>query len=145
MPDTLSNGSVHPVCLHVRFRLPKQGTGTAGFLMRGTEVSVHNDQVTDAAFGYSVGVSIMGLIVRRVNYGAGGTADFVSIKEWANQEEAELILRVKGATLEIFLPGNDEPVYSLTDAMPYTHGLCGLYSTGKEFAVTELSVKPVKE
>ncbi len=131
--------------MHVRFRLPKQGTGTAGFLMRATEVSVHDDQVVDSAFGYSIGVSIMGLNIRQINYGAGGIADFVSIKEWSGQEEGELILRVQGSLLEIFLPGNDEPIYSLNDATPYSHGLCGLYSTGKEFAVTELSVRPVKE
>ena len=63
----------------------------------------------------------------------------------AAQEEGELILRVQGSTLEVFLPGKNEPVYTLNDATPYSHGLCGLYSTGKEFAVTELSVRPVKE
>ena len=131
--------------MHVRFRLPKQGTGTAGFLMRATEVSMHNDQVADSAFGYSIGVSIMGLNIRQINYGAGGIADFVSVKEWSGQEEGELILRVQGSTLEVFLPGKDEPVYTLNDATPYSHGLCGLYSTGKEFTVTELSVKPIGE
>ena len=71
--------------------------------------------------------------------------EFVTIKEWSGKEEGQLILRARGNQLSIYLPGAEEALLTLEDASPFTHGLCGLFSTGKELMVTDLSVKPLED
>jgi len=46
--------------------------------------------------------------------------------------------------LSIFVGDAKEPVAVIHDAAPFTHGMCGLFSTGKELQVTELSVRPLQ-
>ena len=131
--------------MRVRFMMPGAGSGTAGFLLRATDVALYEKPVEDELFGYMISVSPMGMTVRRAAYGARSRTEFIPVAAWNGQTEGELILRVQGSRMEILLPDSAEPVFTLNDATPYSHGLCGLYSTGKEFAVTELSVRPVKE
>jgi hypothetical protein len=116
-----------------------------GFVSAGIRPRFYEKPVEDELFGYMISVSPMGMTVRRAAYGARSRTEFIPVAAWNGQAEGELILRVQGSRMEILLPDSAEPVFTLNDATPYSHGLCGLYSNGKEFAVTELSVRPVKE
>lgn len=46
--------------------------------------------------------------------------------------------------LSIFVGDAQEPVAVIHDTMPFTHGMCGVFTTGKELRVTELSVRPLQ-
>ncbi|MBE5786164.1 MAG: hypothetical protein E7324_01335 [Clostridiales bacterium] len=131
--------------MRVKFLIPRAGSGTSGFFLRGTHVSYFDNAMKDSFYGYSVAVSPLGLNVRRIRYGAVGSTEFCSVKEWANQEAGELILRAEGNCISIFLPGMETPILTLEDADAFTHGMCGLFSTGKELTVTEMSVRPLED
>ncbi|MBQ2434286.1 MAG: hypothetical protein II266_07610, partial [Clostridia bacterium] len=79
------------------------------------------------------------------NYGAPGKNVSIKIPEWKNQDEAEVTVYVENGVISIYLTGEDTPVHVIHDENPYTHGLAGLFSTGKELAVTEISVRPIEE
>ena len=55
----------------------------------------------------------------------------------------KLTVRMEANVLSVFVGDAQEPVAVIRDASPYTHGMCGLFSTGKELRVTELSVRPL--
>ncbi len=131
--------------MRVRFLLPTEGTGTCGFLMRASEVSLFDAQVAESAFAYAIGVTRLGVNVKRMNYGAPGAVDFAAVSAWADKTEAELILQAEGNELRVLLPDSDQPLMTLTDAAPLTHGMAGLFSTGKGLAVTSVAVRPLKE
>lgn len=131
--------------MQVTFQIPKKGLGSSGFMVRATEVSFSKEAVMDSFYGYAIGVSPIGLNVRRIRYGAVGNAEFCSIKDWGGKSEAELVLRVQGNRLSVFLPGSEKPLLTLEDADAFTHGLCGLFSTGKELNVTRLTLRPLEE
>ena len=67
----------------------------------------------------------------------------VKIDGWKNLPAATLTLRMENNVLSIFVGEAQEPVAEIRDSAPFTHGMCGLFSTGKELRVTELSVKPL--
>ena len=129
--------------MRVTFDIPKNGSGFSGFLMHATHVSVHPDQVAEACYGYGVAVSNTGLTIRRMNYGHSMDADKIKISQWKDQTSAQLTLRMEKGVLSVFVGDEKEPVCVIHDSAPFTHGMCGLFSTGKELRVTELSVKPL--
>ena len=59
-----------------------------------------------------------------------------------SRQEAEICLRVQGGRLTIGLPG-EEPLFTLEDARPFTHGLCGFFGTGKELTVLSCEIAPL--
>lgn len=130
--------------MRVTFDMPKQGGGFSGFLMHATHASIHQDQVAEACYGYGVAITNTGLTIRRMNYGHAMDATKVKIDGWKNLEQATLTLRMQDNVLTVFVDDEQEPVAVIHDAVPFTHGMCGLYSTGKELRVTGLSVKPLK-
>lgn len=123
--------------------VPKSGSGFCGMLVHATDVSLHTDQVAESAFGYGVALTNTGLTIRRLNYGHVGDQHKVKIDGWRERESATLTVRVQDNTLCIYLDDGAEPIFTLRDALPYTHGLCGFYSTGKPLRVTEVSVRPL--
>ena len=129
--------------LRVRFRIPQEGSGTSGVLLRATNVSLYDAQVAESYYGYGVILSKLGFSVQKTAYGAVGSAQFCKVDAWKNAEEGELILRVKGNRLEISLPG-EAPQYTLEDAQPFTHGMYGFFSTGKELQVLSCDVIPLQ-
>lgn len=129
--------------MRVTFDMPKKGTGFSGFIMHATHASIHPDQVAEAAFGYAVVIANTGLNIRRMNYGHAMDVDKIKIDGWRELTQATLTLRIQDNVLSIFVDGETEPAAVIRDAIPYTHGMCGLFSTGKELRVTELSVKPL--
>ncbi|MBQ9855885.1 MAG: hypothetical protein IJO53_06780, partial [Clostridia bacterium] len=129
----------------VSFEIPKNGAGFSGILLNATDVSYYPDQVPESAFGYGLALSNNGITIKKLNYGAPSKNMTVKIPEWKNASEASLIIRVQGGKISVFLPGEDASICVIHDENPYTHGLCGLFSTGKELSVTALSVKPLKE
>lgn len=131
--------------LCVKFDIPKNGAGFSGILINATDVSYYTDQVPESAFGYGIALTGNGITVKRLNYGAPGKNINIKIPEWKNLEEASLTVRAESGVISIFLTGEDTPVYVIHDEIPYTHGLAGLFSTGKELSVSEISVKPIKE
>ena len=131
--------------LHVKFEIPKNGAGFSGILLNATDVSYYTDQVPESAFGYGLALSKTGITVKRLNYGAPGKNVSIKIPEWKNQDEAEITVYVENGVISIYLTGEDTPVHVIHDENPYTHGLAGLFSTGKELAVTEISVRPIEE
>ena len=130
--------------MRVTFDIPKQGSGFSGFLMHATHASIHEAQVAEACYGYGVAITNTGLTIRRMNYGHSMDATKVKIDGWKNLTQATLTLRMQDNVLSIFVGDAQEPVAVIHDAAPYTHGMCGLFSTGKELRVTELSVKPLQ-
>ncbi len=130
--------------MRVTFDMPKQGGGFSGFLMHATHASIHQDQVAEACYGYGVAITNTGLTIRRMNYGHAMDAAKVKIDGWKNLPQVTLTLRMEDNALSIFMGDEQEPVAVICDAAPFTHGMCGLFSTGKELRVTELSVKPLK-
>ena len=124
--------------------MPRQGSGFSGFLMHATHASLHPDQVAEACYGYGVAITNTGLTIRRMNYGHAMDATKVKIDGWKNLEQATLTLRMQDNVLTIFVGDAQEPAYVMQDGMPFTHGMCGLFSTGKELRVTELSVRPLQ-
>ncbi len=129
--------------MRVSFDIPKTGSGFSGFLMHATDVSLYDAQVAESAFGYALAITNTGLTVRRMNYGMMMDTDKVKIDGWKDKTHATLTLRMQDNALSIFVEDAEEPVAVIRDAAPYTHGLCGLFSTGKELRVTELSVRPL--
>ncbi len=131
--------------LHVRFNIPKNGAGFSGILLNATEVSYYTEQVPESAFGYGLALTNSGITVKRLNYGAPGKNVNIKIPEWKTASEAALTIRVESGVISIYPDGEDTPVYVIHDENPYTHGLAGLFSTGKELLVTEISVRPIEE
>lgn len=131
--------------MRVSFLLPLEGTGACGFLARASEVSLYDAQVAESAFAYAIGVSRLGINMKRMNYGAPEAVDFVAVSAWADQTEAELILRVKGNKLQVFPLDGDQALATMTSAAPLTHGMAGLFSTGKEWKVTSIAMRPLEE
>lgn len=129
----------------VSFEIPQNGAGFSGIVVNATDVSYYPDQVPESAFGYGLALSNNGITIKKLNYGAPSKHMTVKIPEWKNASEASLIIRVQSGKISVFLPGEDASICVLHDENPYTHGLCGLFSTGKELSVTALSVKPLKE
>lgn len=129
--------------MRVTFDMPKKGTGFSGFIMHATHASNHPDQVTEAAFGYAVAITNTGINIRRMNYGHAMDVDKIKIDGWKDLSQATLRLQMRDNVLSVYVGDETEPVAVIRDAAPYTHGMCGLYSTGKELRVTELSVRPL--
>ena len=129
--------------MRVTFDMPKKGTGFSGFIMHATHASNHPDQVAEAAFGYAVAITSTGLNIRRMNYGHAMDVDKIRIDGWKNLTQATLRLQIRDNVLSVYVGDAAEPAAVIRDAAPYTHGMCGLYSTGKELRVTELSVRPL--
>ncbi len=129
--------------MRVCFDIPQKGSGFSGFLMHATDVSLFDAQVSESAFGYAVAITNTGLTVRRMNYGMMMDTDKIKIDGWKSLTQATLTLRMQDNALSIFVADSTEPVAVIRDAAPFTHGLCGLFSTGKELRVTELSVRPL--
>ncbi len=129
----------------VRFKIPMEGIGSSGILIRATEVSLYDAQVADSYYGYSLSLSKIGVNLRRVKYGAVGSVEFGAVKAWKDQEEGEITLRVKGGVLEVYEPSSEKPLITVADSHPFTHGLYGFFSTGKELTVLSVSVRPIAQ
>ncbi len=129
--------------MRAAFDIPVKGSGFSGFLLHATHVSHYDAQVAESAFGLAVALTRTGLTVREMNYGFVGKQHKVKIDGWNQLTQAEITLRMQDNTLTIWANGGEEPVFTLRDASPYTHGMCGVYSTGKELRVREMSVRPL--
>jgi len=129
--------------MDVTFEIPDKGDGGSGILLRATDVSVYDLQVEDSYYGYSILVSKLGVSLRRSRYGLVGSVSFEQIPEWKTAETASLHIEVEGNEVRVYLPGESEPILSLEDAMPFTHGMYGFFSNGTEFTALELSVSPL--
>ncbi len=129
--------------VYVRFKIPRKGTGASGLMLRATNVSLYDAQVKESYFGWQIGLSMLGVNVSRCRYGVSGSVEFVSMPAWKDAEEGELTLRVQGGTLSILLPGQEQPVFTVTDAGGFTHGMAGLFSTGKELTILEMNITPL--
>lgn len=130
--------------LDVRFQIPETGDGTSGILLRATDVSYYDAQVQDSYFGYSLAISRLGLNLRRSRYGQTGSTIFQAIPAWADAEEGELHIEIRGNQVDVYLPDEVEPLISLQDDNAFTHGMYGFFSTGKELTVLELNVAPLE-
>ena len=128
--------------MRVRFLPPVNGSGTSGILIRGTNVSLFDAQVKESYFGYGIILSRIGFNVQRMHYGGQAMLGFTGVDKWKDAEEAEIVLRVRGNTLSIGLPG-EAPLFVLEDAQPFTHGLCGFFGTGKELTVLSCDITPL--
>ncbi len=127
--------------LHIRFRIPQEGSGTSGVMLRATNVSLYDAQVAESYYGYGIVLSRLGFSVQRTAYGPVGSAQFRAVPAWKEAEEGELVIRVQGNRLEIGLP-DETPLYTAEDPHPFTHGLYGFFSTGKELRVLGCDLIP---
>lgn len=130
--------------LDVRFRIPEKGSGASGILLHATDVSLYDAQVAESWFGYSLTVSRLGVTLKRARYGATGSSSFEAVAAWKTAEEGELHIEMKDGKLSVYLPGESEPILTAEDAKPFTHGLWGFFSTGKELSVLECTVTPLQ-
>lgn len=129
--------------LRATVEIPKMGSGFGGMLVHATHASIHEAQVAEAVFGYGIAITNTGLTIRRMNYGHSMEATKVKIDGWKDLTQVTLTARMVDNVLSVFINDEQEPVAVIRDASPYTHGMCGLFSTGKELRVTELSVRPL--
>ena len=51
---------------------------------------------------------------------------------------------MRGNRVDIYLPGEEAPFVSMTDAKPLTHGMYGFFSTGRELTVLECSISALE-
>ena len=130
--------------MDVTFEIPEKGDGGSGILLRATDVSIYDLQVEDSYYGYSIAVSKLGVSLRRSRYGLAGSINFHQIPEWKTEKYASLHIEVEGNKVRVYLPGESEPVLSLEDAMPLTHGMYGFFSNGTELSVLEMTVSPLE-
>ena len=128
--------------MRVRFVMPVNGSGASGILIRATNVSLYDAQVKESYFGYGIILSKLGFNVQKMRYGSQGMLGFTNVSAWKDAEEAEIVVRVQGNTLSIGLPG-EEALFTLQDAQPFTHGLCGFFSTGKELEILSCEITPL--
>ena len=105
-------------------------------------MSLYDAQVKESYFGYGVILSKIGFNVQKMHYGSQTMLGFINVNAWKDAAEAEIAVRVQGNTLSIGLPG-EEPLFTFTDARPFTHGLCGFFGTGKELTVLSCDMKPL--
>ena len=129
--------------LDVTFEIPRSGNGSSGILLRATDVSYYDAQVEDSYFGYAITISDKGVTLKRSRYGMVGTSSFEGVAAWADAEQGSLHIEVRGNQVDIYLPGETEPILSMTDQKPMTHGMYGFWSTGKELTVLGLTVTPL--
>ncbi len=126
--------------LDIRFNIPRKGDGSCGVLLRATDVSVYDAQVEDGYYGYAVVISERGVTLKRSRYGQVGTSNFTAVPEWADAAEGTLHIEVRGNRVEISLPGAEKPLITLEDPKPFTHGMYGFFSNGRELYVNEVTV-----
>ncbi len=131
--------------MDVTFEIPDKGDGGSGILLRATDVSLYDLQVEDSYYGYSVSVSKLGVSLRRSRYGLTGSVNFEQIPEWKTAETASLHIEVEGNQVRVYLPGDEEPIMTLEDSMPFTHGMYGFFSNGTEFTALNLTVSPLED
>ena len=130
--------------LDVTFQIPRTGSGSCGILLRATDVSFYDAQVDDSYFGYGVVVSDKGVTLTRSRYGQVGTSSFEAVNAWKTAETGTLHIEVRGSQVEIYLPGETEPLLSLDDGKSLTHGMWGFFSKGRGLTVLECSVAPLE-
>ncbi len=130
--------------LDVRFKIPEKGSGTSGILLHATDVSLYDAQVTESYFGYSLTVSRLGVTLKRARYGAVGSSSFERVPGWEDAEEGALHIELKGGKVAVYLPDESQPILTVEDAKPFTHGLWGFFSTGKELTVLECTAVPLE-
>jgi hypothetical protein len=130
--------------LDVTFEIPRKGNGSSGILLRATDVSYYDAQVEDSYFGYAITISEKGVTLKRSRYGAVGSSSFEAVPAWAEAAEGRLHIEVRGNRVDVYLPGVDEPLVSLEDAKPLTHGAYGFWSTGKELSVLDCTISPLE-
>lgn len=130
--------------LDVAFEIPKKGNGSCGILLRATDVSYYDLQVQESYFGYGIVVSERGVTLKRSRYGQVGASIFESVKAWETAEKGQLHIEVRGNQVDIYLPGETEPFITMVDEKPFTHGMYGFFSTGKELSVLECTIKPTE-
>ena len=130
--------------LDVTFQIPRTGSGSCGILLRATDVSFYDAQVDDSYFGYGVVVSDKGVTLTRSRYGQVGTSSFEAVNAWKTAETGTLHIEVRGTRVEIYLPGETEPLLSLDDGKSLTHGMWGFFSKGRGLTVLECSVAPLE-
>ena len=130
--------------LDVTFQIPRTGSGSCGILLRATDVSYYDAQVDDSYFGYGVVVSDKGVTLTRSRYGQVGTSSFEAVNAWKTAETGTLHIELHGSRVEIYLPGETEPLLSLDDGKPLTHGMWGFFSKGRGLTVLECSVAPLE-
>ncbi|MBQ3156584.1 MAG: family 43 glycosylhydrolase [Clostridia bacterium] len=130
--------------LDVTFEIPRNGNGTCGILLRATDVSYYDAQVDDSYFGYAIALSDKGVTLRRSRYGQVGASPFEAVKAWETAETGSLHIEVRGSRVEVFLPGEAEPLLTMDDGKPFTHGMWGFFSKGRGLTVLECTVLPLE-
>lgn len=130
--------------MDVRFQIPQEGSGSSGILLRATDVSLYDAQVEESYFGYGLTISSLGVSLRAVRYGTASSPAFCPVPEWKTAQEGALHIEAQGGEIRVYLPGREEPLLSFREANPFSHGLCGFFSTGKELSVLECSIVPLE-
>lgn len=130
--------------LDVTFAIPRNGSGSCGILLRATDVSYYDAQVDDSYFGYAIALSEKGVTLRRSRYGQVGASPFEAVKAWATAETGSLHIEVRGSRVEIFLSEEAEPLLTMDDGKPFTHGMWGFFSKGRELTVLDCTVAPLE-
>jgi hypothetical protein len=130
--------------LDVTFQIPRTGSGNCGILLRATDVSFYDAQVEDSYFGYGVVVSDRGVTLTRSRYGQVGVSSFEAVDAWKTAETGSLHIEVCGSRVDIFLSGEAEPLLTLHDGKPLTHGMWGFFSKGRGLTVLECSIAPLE-
>ena len=130
--------------LDVTFSIPRDGSGSCGILLRTTDVSYYDAQVDDSYFGYAIALSDKGVMLRRSRYGQVGASPFEAVKAWETAETGSLHIEVRGCRVDIFLPGETEPLLTMDDGKALTHGMWGFFSKGRGLTVLECTVAPLE-
>ncbi len=132
------------LALDVRFAIPRIGEGDSGFILRATDLSFSDGQMEESYYGYRLVLTDLGVRLERIRYGKVSGGAFGAVDAWKTAEEGRLRIELEGSRLTVYT-GEGEMVLTYEDGQPFTHGLYGLFSTGKELKVYELTVAPLDE
>jgi hypothetical protein len=73
-----------------------------------------------------------------------GSSSFEAVKAWTTAETGSLHIEVRGSRVDIFLPGEQNPLLTLDDSKPLTHGMWGFFSKGRGLTVLECAISPLE-
>ena len=84
------------------------------------------------------------MTLRRSRYGQVGASPFEAVKAWATAETGSLHIEVRGSRVAIFLSEEAEPLLTMDDRKPFTHGMWGFFSKGRALTVLDCTGAPLE-
>ncbi|MBB3111398.1 hypothetical protein FHS18_003466 [Paenibacillus phyllosphaerae] len=131
--------------IEVSFELTQtaESLGEASLLVRTTNESDFPDQVVDSFMGYELAFRNGRVMLRRISYEVNEELDS-ALLELTNGQAAKISVRLKGAAIQVFADGNEEPLLSHIDRNAFLHGRVGIRASQTGWSFSNVNVSPVR-